>query len=430
MYDVCSRFPQNCSPATNMNQVDRIVQPDTVNPTVVNYADYSILLVDDTPNNLDVLVEFLQEYGFNLRVALSGESALRRIHYDAPDIILLDVLLPGMDGFETCRQIKAHPATRDIPIIFMTSLASAEDKVRGFEVGAVDYVTKPLQQAEVLARITTHLQQRGQTQALHAHYEQLVQSHQVERTRLLQAVAEQRAQLRALTAKLTDAQENERQRLARELHDEMGQALTAICMNLAAIDKEISVVASPRAQERLVEAAHLADLTLEQIRELSLDLRPAMLDDLGLIPTLRWYIKRFRNRTGMAITLDTDGISHHPRLSPLLETTLYRLVQESLTNVARHAGATQVLVHLSIAASDRSGTSNTPGINASAITMRVEDDGRGFRPEEAQLQEDAICGAGLLGMRERVSSLGGFWQLESAPDEGTRITIRLPLENP
>ena len=408
-----------------MNPADQIVRPDTspesVEPAAVNYADYSILLVDDTPNNLDVLVDFLQEYGFTLRVALSGESALQRIRYDAPDLVLLDVLLPGIDGFETCRQLKADPATCDIPVIFMTSLASAEDKVRGFEVGAVDYVTKPLQQAEVLARITTHLQQQGQARALRAQNEQLVHSHQVERTRLLQAVAEQSAQLRTLAAKLTDAQERERQWLARELHDELGQALTAICMNLAAVAKELPPGASARAKTQLTEATLLADQTLDQIRELSLDLRPALLDDLGLVPTLRWYIKRFRNRTGLAVALDIHRIQQAPGLSPLLATTLYRLVQESLTNVARHAEATQVLVHLSRAAC----AGNSAEMKSPAIELRVEDDGCGFSLEQAQT---AVSGAGLLGMRERVSSLGGVWQLDSAPGAGTQIRIRLPLE--
>ena len=117
----------------------------------------SILIVDDMPVNLAVLVDYLEEYGFNIRIARRGETALQRVQYDAPNLILLDVLLPGIDGFETCRRLKANASTAEIPVIFMTSLASAEDKIKGFEVGAVDYVTKPLQQAEVLARLTTHL---------------------------------------------------------------------------------------------------------------------------------------------------------------------------------------------------------------------------------------------------------------------------------
>ena len=391
-----------------------------------NYADYSILLVDDTPHNLDVLVAFLEAYGFGLRIARSGESALRRVGYDAPSLILLDVLLPGIDGFETCRQLKADPATRDIPIIFMTSLASAEDKVRGFEAGGVDYVTKPLQRDEVLARITTHLRQRVQTQTLQAQNRQLVDSHQIEKARLLEAVAQQRGQLRTLAAKLTDVQEDERQRLSRELHDEMGQALTAIRMNLAALEKELAASASARTVERLAEAAQLTDETLEQIRELALDLRPSMLDDLGLIPALRWYVGRFAKRMNTPVDFSASGFAAQQRLSPLLETALYRILQEALTNVARHAAATQVRLRLTVDAPAASTT--TPSAKAPEVVAIIQDNGRGFDWEAALSATNRASGVGLLGMRERVMLLGGAWQIESAPGAGTQIYIRIPLE--
>ena len=386
----------------------------------LHYPDYSILLVDDTPNNLDVLVDFLEEYGFGLRIARSGESALQRVAYDAPSIILLDVLLPGMDGFETCRHLKADPTTSDIPIIFMTSLANAEDKVHGFEAGAVDYVTKPLQQAEVLARITTHLRQQDLTQTLREQNRQLANSHQVERERLLLAVAQQRGQLRMLAAKLTDVQEGERHRLSRELHDEMGQALTAIRMNLAAIEKELPAASSTRIHNCLSEAGQLTDETLEQIRELALDLRPSMLDDLGLIPTLRWYVGRFSKRMDIPTDFQTAGFDEQLRLSSLLETALYRILQEALTNVARHAAATEVRLHLSIVAPNRAASSTA----SPTVTAIIEDDGHGFDLEA----EVADSGVGLLGMRERVTLLGGNWHVDSVRGRGTRIQIQIPLE--
>src|SRR5436190_16796539 len=119
----------------------------------LTYQDYSILIVDDTPVNLATIVEYLESYGFAIRTARSGENALRSIHYDPPHLILLDILMPGIDGFETCRRLQADEYKRDIPVIFMTALTNAEDKVKAFEMGAVDYVTKPLQHEEVLARI-------------------------------------------------------------------------------------------------------------------------------------------------------------------------------------------------------------------------------------------------------------------------------------
>lgn len=117
----------------------------------------TILIVDDTPANLSVLAECLSTAGYSLMVAEDGEEALSQTQLSRPSLILLDVMMPGIDGFETCRRLKAADGTRDIPIIFMTALADTTEKVRAFNAGAVDYITKPIQHAEALARISTHL---------------------------------------------------------------------------------------------------------------------------------------------------------------------------------------------------------------------------------------------------------------------------------
>ena len=117
----------------------------------------ALLIVDDTPTNLEILVDFFADAGFEVYVATSGEHALTQVNEVPPDLILLDVMMPGIDGFETCRRLKASAETKDIPVIFMTALSDTSDKVKGLTVGAVDYVTKPLQQEEVLARVNTHL---------------------------------------------------------------------------------------------------------------------------------------------------------------------------------------------------------------------------------------------------------------------------------
>lgn len=130
--------------------------------------NYAILVVDDNVTNLKVVVNYLKEFGFKMLTASSGESALKRIEAHPPDLILLDVMMPGMDGWEVCRRLKADSATTDIPIIFMTALASEDDKVKGFDAGAVDYVTKPIQQREVLARVATHLRLQDQARQLAA----------------------------------------------------------------------------------------------------------------------------------------------------------------------------------------------------------------------------------------------------------------------
>jgi signal transduction histidine kinase len=122
-----------------------------------NSAVQSILIVDDNPTNLEVLAETLTDSGFQVAVALDGEIALEQVQYHAPELILLDIMMPGIDGFETCLRLKSNPSTCDIPIIFLTALSDAETKVAGLSLGAVDYITKPFQREEVLARVRIHL---------------------------------------------------------------------------------------------------------------------------------------------------------------------------------------------------------------------------------------------------------------------------------
>lgn len=131
-----------------------------MNSTFLNYNDYTLLVVDDNPINLSVIVEYVEDLGFKTMVAQDGRSALEKAQHSPPDLILLDVMMPELDGFETCKRLKALETTRDIPVIFMTALANVEEKAKGFNIGAVDYITKPFQQEEVLTRITTHLQLR------------------------------------------------------------------------------------------------------------------------------------------------------------------------------------------------------------------------------------------------------------------------------
>ena len=119
----------------------------------------TVLIVDDAPGNLALLSDALEDAGYRVLVATDGYSALEQLQYVAPDIILLDGMMPGLDGFETCRMIKANPKTQAIPILFMTALGELDDLLRGFDEGAVDYIVKPFRHEEVLARVKTHLNQ-------------------------------------------------------------------------------------------------------------------------------------------------------------------------------------------------------------------------------------------------------------------------------
>ncbi|OQY51457.1 MAG: hybrid sensor histidine kinase/response regulator [Candidatus Parabeggiatoa sp. nov. 2] len=151
----------------------------TATPTIAtSFKGYIVLIIDDNPTNLGVVVDYLEESGLKIITAKNGEMGHKRAQFAKPDIILLDVMMPGIDGFETCLRLKADDTTKEIPVIFMTALDNTEDKVKGFEMGGVDYVTKPIQHEEVLARLTTHLSIRNLTKSLNVKIEELTQTHQ------------------------------------------------------------------------------------------------------------------------------------------------------------------------------------------------------------------------------------------------------------
>jgi len=157
---------------------DFVTQPQDRSITADSPAVESatILIVDDTPNNLQVLFSYLETEGYKVLLAEDGESALQIAQSQAPDLVLLDVLMPNVDGFETCRQLKAKTSTREIPVIFLTALSETVNKVQGFKLGGVDYITKPIEQEEVLARIQTHLHLQAMGRTLAAQNRKLKQT--------------------------------------------------------------------------------------------------------------------------------------------------------------------------------------------------------------------------------------------------------------
>jgi PAS domain S-box-containing protein len=228
-----------------------------------------------------------------------------------------------------------------------------------------------------------------------------------ERVLAEEALRESRARLEVLSRQLLAVQETERRHLAHELHDEIGQTLTAIKLNLqAAQDAETA-----DARARLGEAIAIVGQAVEKVRHLSLDLRPSVLDDLGLEAALRWYTDRQIRRTGLAIRLDTDLGGR--RLPADLETACFRVAQEALTNVARHAHASRVWIELQQ--------------RGAAVELAVRDDGVGFDPGEARRRTAAGASFGLLGMRERVELLGGKFAADSQPGHGSSIRARFPV---
>ena len=154
-------------------------------------TNQTILIVDDMPTNVEVLAGALMKAGYQVAVALDGESAITQIQYKSPALVLLDVMMPGIDGFETCRRLKDSPKTQAIPIIFMTALSETVNKSKGFSLGAVDYITKPFDAQEVLARVDTHLRLHQLTTELEA----TVESRTAELTLALEQLQQTQTQL-------------------------------------------------------------------------------------------------------------------------------------------------------------------------------------------------------------------------------------------
>ncbi len=213
-----------------------------------------------------------------------------------------------------------------------------------------------------------------------------------------------------LLQKLISAQEEERRRIARELHDQYAQALMALSISVEAAERVLpSEMTAVRAQ--LEEVKRLAAQTLDQTYDLIFDLRPTTLDDLGLVPAIRWYAESRLEPLGVQVYLETRDL--RGRLSAEVETALYRVIQEALLNIAKHARAQHVWVHLEIEDGRLRGV--------------VKDDGQGFDLTEVRRTGGDGRGMGLLGMQERVELLGGTFHIETAPGQGTRVLMELPI---
>ncbi len=229
---------------------------------------------------------------------------------------------------------------------------------------------------------------------------------------------ERNRELQALSERAITAQEEERRAIAQSLHDDTGQALSMLSIHLDRIDERIS----PRQKElkkQVEDARALAANALTELRRILSGLRPAILDDLGLVPAIRWYARTNLEQVGVRVVVRAPGAPLE--LSPAVTTTLFRIVQEAVHNIVRHADARSVTIVLQV--------------NGSAVQLQVEDDGRGFDPAHASRDAVELQRLGLLGIRERTELLGGKVEIESAPEKGTRLHVSIPLggtvgENP
>ncbi len=230
----------------------------------------------------------------------------------------------------------------------------------------------------------------------------------LQNVRLFAQVRDGRLRLQTLSHQLLEAQENERRTLARELHDEIGQALTALKLNLQTVQR---MGEYPASMSYIEETIAIVDHSLQQVRDLSLALRPSVLDDLGLVAALRWYVDRQARLAGFDARFTAPTAP--TRLLPDIETVCFRVAQEALTNITRHAQAHTVRVTL---------TQNT-----NRLCLSIRDDGVGFDVRAAHERAAHGESLGLSGMRERVLFAGGHIDIRSAHGQGTEVRVQFPL---
>jgi signal transduction histidine kinase len=353
---------------------------------------YTILVVDDEPIARTTLAALLENPTHHVEMAEDGIEGIEMAKQIRPDVILLDVMMPRMNGYDACRRIRSDPQIAEVPIIMITALDDHDAKLNGLIAGADDFLSKPFDSLELKIRLHTlrHVDR----------YRRLLD----ERERLKETLAElseKNRQLQILSRRLLEAQENERRLVAVELHDEIGQLITGLKLILERNGDDKCV--------QIAEARAVTSELMQRVRNISLNLRPAVLDDFGLPAALNDLLRRFSSQTKIKIDHNINPLDGR-RFDKAVEITAFRVVQESLTNIARHAGVSEANVTL-VATPDQ-------------LRISVSDSGKGFdNPPKA-----ADSSTGISGMTERVNMAGGRLTLQTAPGQGTLVLAVFDLK--
>jgi len=345
-----------------------------------------VLLVDDNVT-FGLLVREILSRGpageFQLLIATDLAQGLQ-ILKDGVDVVLLDLGLPDNAGFDTFAETYAQfPET---PIIILTCLDDEELANRAVSEGAQDYLLKNEVGENILPRSIKYAMERASIQK----------------------------SLRELSAALLRLQDEERRRIARDLHDTTAQQLAGLAMNLSHL-ATMAEKLPPKARKLLSASIDLVEQCSTDVRTTAYLLHPPLLDELGLAGAVRDYSDGFAERSGIRVDLE---LPHDlPRLSTEVETTLFRVMQESLTNIHRHSGSSKASVSLAM--------------TGDAITLCVEDKGTGIPPDKMPRSQGATTGmgVGIAGMRERMRQLDGRLQIQTGP-AGTTVLAILPLHSP
>ena len=319
-----------------------------------------VLVADDNSDMRQYLSRLLSEQ-YEVETVADGQAALQAAHKNHPDLIVSDVMMPILDGFELLKALRGDEQTRTIPVILLSARAGEESRVEGIQAGADDYLIKPFSARELLARVSGRLEiarlQRDRESQLRISQAELEQRVQERTQELLNASQE----LRELSARILQAQDEERRRIARELHDGAGQLLAALGMEAANLARESDRLSARAALSLSNIESFVAQMT-KDIRTMSHLLYPPLLDEVGLESALTEYVNGFAERSGVQVSLDLPAAIE--RLDRDYELSLFRIVQECLTNIHRHSGSK--IASIRIVRDD------------GALVLEVRDEGRGM----------------------------------------------------
>lgn len=379
-------------------------------------SDIPVLVFAPFGKDASLIERVLEQSGFRVRSVPSIGQLCSAICEDSGAAILPEEVLQNGTISSLGQRISSQPPWSDFPIIVLTggglSTASTESAVRSrAPLGNVTLLERPLRPVTLISAVRSALLARRRQYEVRDHLKQRQAAEEALRRAhdALESLVEQRtAALRRLSAKLLRVQDEERRRIARELHDSLGQDLTAakITLDMLAQEGELN-------SGYVREAQKLLDRCIADTRTLSHLLHPPLLDEAGFVSAARWYVEGFGRRSGIKANLELPA--HLNRLARPAETALFRILQEALTNVHRHSGSRAVDVRVSE--------------DESKVVLSVKDYGMGV-PREVldRFWKTGNVGVGLAGIRERLKELGGSLEIESNLD-GTLLRATIPVHS-
>jgi len=360
----------------------------------------SILMVDDNPANLQVLTSMLKQSGWRPRPVTSGQLGLQAARKEPPDLVLLDVNMPEMNGYEVCKQLKADARLADIPVIFVSALGETMDKVRGFSVGGVDYITKPFQLDEVKARVTTHLELRRQRRELQASYEKLRESERLRDSLVHMIVHDLRSPLTAISAYLELFGQAAKEKLGAETQEDVANAFHAT-----------------RSMIRMING--ILDVSKMEAQMMKLDLRECdlvqvvgnSLDDLeSLVGARRLAFERPAAPAGV--------LADHEIVSRIVQNLLANALRFTPADGEVRVGVVVEAEHVRVFVAD-TGPGIPPDFHESIFDKFVQVDG-------SALPRNRSTGLGLAFCKMAVEAHGGRIGVDSELGKGSNFWFTLP----